>query len=235
MNLIPIVGILFWNWKVFPIIFLFWTENLIIGAFNIIKLLLWSPRSTQYWKTKARIVPFFCLHYGLFALVHGILILIIFGGLFANGDPLVGFPDIGETLKNQGSIWNIAVSLFNKITLSLANYISTSVSDIWINLNVGWGVAGLAVSHGVSLIINYIGKGEYTRGDLNQLMVQPYTRVIILHIVIMMGGFLVMLTGAQAIGLILLVALKIYIDLIGHLKQHSFLNSEDPSIAGLIS
>jgi hypothetical protein len=235
MNLVPIVGIIFWDWKVFPILFLFWTENVIIGVSNIFKLLFWSPRNSSYWKTKARIIPFFCLHYGLFALVHGFLIVVIFGGLFVDGNPLADFSDMGATLENQGSVWNILLSIVNKLAAALVNYIASSVSDIWVNLNVGWGVAALVVSHGVSLILNYFGKGEYTRGDLNQLMVQPYTRVVILHIVILFGGFLVMLTGAQVIGLILLVALKTYVDLKAHLKQHSFPSTENTSTIGSIS
>jgi hypothetical protein len=233
MNMVPIWGILLWDWKVFPILFLFWAENLIIGVYNVLKLLFWSPHNTNHWKTKARIIPFFCLHYGLFALVHGFLILIIFGGLFVTDNPFIDFSDIVDTLKNQESVWAMLISTAGKIVIALTNYITSSVFNIWINLQVSWGVIALVVSHGASLFTNYFGKGEYKRGNLNQLMMQPYDRVIILHIVIMIGGFLVMLMGAQVIGLILLVALKTYADLKAHLRQHSYLAVENTNVAGL--
>jgi len=67
----------------------------------------------------------------------------------------------------------------------------------------------LAVSHTISFFVNYIGKGEYRQTSLQRLMVQPYTRVIILHITVLIGGFLVMLLGSPVVGLILLIALKL--------------------------
>jgi hypothetical protein len=44
-NLFPIYGVLFLGWEVFIILFLFWMENLIIGFFNILRMLLLSPEN----------------------------------------------------------------------------------------------------------------------------------------------------------------------------------------------
>ena len=39
-NAIPLVGVLFIGWTVFPLVFLYWLENVVIGGFNVAKLSL---------------------------------------------------------------------------------------------------------------------------------------------------------------------------------------------------
>ncbi len=79
-NLLPIYGVLFLGWEVFPIMLLFWTENVIIGVFNILKMLMCSPASPAQWVAKLFLVPFFSVHYGGFAMAHGFVIFALFGG-----------------------------------------------------------------------------------------------------------------------------------------------------------
>jgi len=86
----------------------------------------------------------------------------------------------------------------------------------------------LAVSHGYSFAVNYLGSGEFRTTTLQHLMTQPYTRVVILHVVIMFGGFVVMALGSPAPALALLVALKIGIDARAHLREHGAL----PAVRG---
>ena len=61
------------------------------------------------------------------------------------------------------------------------------------------------------------------------LMHQPYGRVIVLHIAILGGGFLVMALGSPVAGLALLVVLKIALDVRAHLKQHTQLTRNMPA------
>jgi uncharacterized protein YacL len=79
---------------------------------------------------------------------------------------------------------------------------------------------GLFISHTASFILNYIQKGEFRRTSLMKLMIQPYGRVVILHIVILGSGFLIMMLGMPAVSLVILVFLKIVLDVWGHLRQH---------------
>jgi hypothetical protein len=51
-------------------------------------------------------------------------------------------------------------------------------------------------------------------------MMQPYGRVVVLHLAILGGGFLVMLMGMPVAGLVLLIVLKIGLDVLAHAKQH---------------
>ena len=79
-NLLPIYGVLFLGWEVFPIMLLFWTENVIIGVFNILKMLMASPASPAQWVAKLFLVPCFSVHYGGFAIAHGFVNFALFGG-----------------------------------------------------------------------------------------------------------------------------------------------------------
>jgi hypothetical protein len=42
-NSLPLFGVLFFGWDTFTIIFLYWAENVIIGAINVLKMLACSP------------------------------------------------------------------------------------------------------------------------------------------------------------------------------------------------
>jgi hypothetical protein len=80
-------------------------------------------------------------------------------------------------------------------------------------------VAGLAVSHGISFVANYLLGGERDRVALAQLMIQPYGRIVVLHLAILGGGFLIMSLGAPWYALALLILLKIGLDLRAHLRE----------------
>ena len=59
-NVVPLLGVLWFGWEVFPLLLLFWFENLIIGAFNVLKMILAAPDSGKRWAAKLFLVPFFC-------------------------------------------------------------------------------------------------------------------------------------------------------------------------------
>ncbi len=48
-NALPLVGVLFLGWTVFPLVLLYWLENLVVGGFNVAKLLLAQARQPVYW------------------------------------------------------------------------------------------------------------------------------------------------------------------------------------------
>ncbi|MCP5521311.1 MAG: hypothetical protein H7A46_07165 [Verrucomicrobiales bacterium] len=184
-NLVPLGGVLFFGWKVFPLMLIFWIENLIVGFFNALKMLTAMPQEAAAWKAKLFLVPFFCAHYGIFCLVHGMFVIALFGGPLQGG----GFPSAGtviDRMREEG--------LF-------------------------WAVAALVVSHGFSFVTNYLGKGEYRRPGLDTLMVGPYGRIVVLHVALLLGGGVMMLLNSPALGLALLVAGKVVLDLKAHLWE----------------
>jgi hypothetical protein len=78
-NLVPVYGVLFLDWSLLAVILLFWAENVVVGAYNVLRMLTAMPRDAETWNAKALLVPFFMVHYGFFAYVHGSLIIHLFG------------------------------------------------------------------------------------------------------------------------------------------------------------
>ena len=82
-------------------------------------------------------------------------------------------------------------------------------------------LAALFISHAFSFYKNFLGRHEYRGRTVNQQMTEPYSRIIFMHMVLILGGGLSMVLGNPAPVLILVIGLKIYFDVRAHLKQHS--------------
>jgi len=76
------------------------------------------------------------------------------------------------------------------------------------------------VSHGISYYSNFLGRKEYLGREIAAQMGQPYKRIIIMHMTIIFGGFLVMMFESALPALLLLLLLKIATDLGSHLREH---------------
>ena len=76
-NIVPLIGVLFWDWRVFDVMFLFWVENVLIGFFNVLKMSAWTIRSRIY--PAVLLIAFFVVHYGGFAFGHFIFVVALFG------------------------------------------------------------------------------------------------------------------------------------------------------------
>jgi hypothetical protein len=185
-NLVPILGVVWFRWEVFPLVFLFWFENVIVGVFNVLRMLLAMPQHGLGWAAKLFMIPFFCFHYGMFTFVHGVFVIGLFGGGFRHGAP---FPD------------------------------EHAILQLVIEKHLTWAILGLAISHGFSFAYNYLWLGEFRRAALPVLMQQPYSRVVVLHLAILGGGFLMAALGSPVAGLVLLVLLKIVVDVRAHLRE----------------
>lgn len=183
-NLVPVAGVFLFGWKVFPLLLLFWFENVIIGVFNALKILFSAPDQKFQWAGKLFVVPFFCVHYGMFTFVHGVFVVALFGGGTNRGFP------------------------------SPATFLNEMFEQ-----KLVWAVLGLFVSHGVSFVHNYLIGGEFRRAGAQALMIQPYGRIVVLHVTILLGGFLMMALKSPALGLVLLVVLKVLLDLRAHLAE----------------
>ena len=187
-NLIPVAGVLLWSWSVFALLLLFWMENVLIGAFFVLRMLCADPRDPALWAGKLFLVPFFCFHYGMFTAIHGAFVFSLFGG-----------------------------KAYNPPGLQVLEPAARAASDLglWLPL------AALLASHGFSFLWNYLYRREFKRAQLTRLMAQPYGRVVVLHITIIIGGIGAMALGSPVWALLVLLGLKIGLDLKAHLKEHS--------------
>ncbi|MDH3872097.1 MAG: DUF6498-containing protein [Gammaproteobacteria bacterium] len=195
-NLVPLFGVLRLDWDVGSIVVLYWAENLVIGFYTVIKLLLAAGVKGLF------LVLFFIMHYGGFCGIHGFFVL----GLTGFGD---GTPELIPGADWPGPL------VFPQMLLNVARQVLAAAPDALL-----WAVAALLLSHGVSFLLNYLGTREYRQQTTNTIMTAPYKRIVVLHIAIIAGGFLVISLGSPVGLLIALVALKIAMDIMLHRRSH---------------
>ena len=82
-------------------------------------------------------------------------------------------------------------------------------------------LVALLISHGVSFLQNFVRAGEYQTRDVKQLMSEPYSRVIFMHLVLIFGGGITLVIGASAPVLVGVIALKTLLDARAHIKLHA--------------
>lgn len=188
-NLIPLAGTLFLGWSAGSILVLYWAENVIIGGYTVLKF--WSvPRTEGENSPLPRMLVslFFCFHYGVFMLVHGMFTLMIAASGEGPGRGIDGGPQ------------------------ALFAYLG--------DRGVGYALLGLVLSHGVSFVANFWIGGERRRVGLSQLITQPYGRLVVMHLAVLVGGFGLTLLGSPGPALAALVVLKIGLDVRSHRREH---------------
>ena len=195
-NLLPFAGVIYFGWGLFAVVLFYWAENLVLGFYTLVKLLHHSPIGGLFSGA------FFLLHYGGFTGIHGFFIL-----TFMN-------EDLAQQIMPDSDSWPGPL-VFMEI---LYRVVATALSQASPMMLLG--VAGLFVSHGLSLLINYFGKGEYQSQDTRKLMGAPYQRIMILHFAVIAGGMLVMMMGSPVGLLVALTALKLGADIALHLRSH---------------
>lgn len=84
-NLVPLGGVLAGWWSAFEIVLLFWAENVVIGLFQVARMAVVMLRKRE-WEMMV-LIPFFCLHYGMFTFVHGIFVMAMLAPPEAEGLP----------------------------------------------------------------------------------------------------------------------------------------------------
>jgi hypothetical protein len=209
VNLVPLAGAVWWDWDLMAILALYWVENGIVGAINVLKILRaeGSMLGGMQMRLNGRpisslarrpIAAFFLIHYGGFWVGHGLFVLLF---LPAISGSLVS----GGIVNPDGTISTPLLSPFGP-------------GPDW--AVVALGALGLAISHGTSFWLNYLGRGEYRSVSPAQLMLAPYGRLVILHLTIILGAMLSIWIGSPVGSLLLLVILKTALDLVFHLREH---------------
>ena len=85
-----------------------------------------------------------------------------------------------------------------------------------------WGsIAALFISHGVSFYTNFIGAREYEGATVSGLMTSPYNRVLVMHLTLIFGGWIILLFGMPAGALVVLLLLKTAVDLQAHQRERT--------------
>lgn len=189
VNLVPIVGVTFWGWSAFALIFLYWLENLVIGARTVGAMLATAAFGGVKALGAIAIAGFFTIHYGLFCFVHGTFVVTLFGGEAAAGESMFDLADAAQTLfAREPGLYA--------------------------------GLAGMVLWQAVSLAL-FVARGEAKQAEPLALMGAPYPRIIVLHLTLIFGGFLLLLLNQPLAGLVLLALIKTGFD-VAEARGHGF-------------
>jgi hypothetical protein len=180
-------GVLALGWSPFVVMLLFWFENVVIGAFNVAKMLATGLRLGAAGLLGAvALSAFFTVHYGLFTAVHGAFVVLLFGGA-----------EVGRSAMDGG------------LTGPLH-----SMLDYLFAQREGWlAVLAIVLVH-LSGFVQWLARTREAPPPLKELMGAPYGRIMVLHVTLIASGFLVQALQAPVAGALLLVGLKLAYDLV---------------------
>ena len=199
-NLVPLGGVVFFEWNAVLVLALFWIENLIIGIFNLIKILLVSVVNKD--KSGVFLSAFFIFHYGAFCSAHGALL-----------SDLLDYP-----VMSPAQLFGIDPGGIADLFLSAASVFASFVNGF--SPMILLGIAALLMSHLVSFIENFLVRGEVFSLSGRELMTKPYKQILVMHIGLIAGAILLAKLGSPVWLLSVIVMAKIVVDLSQFRKRH---------------
>lgn len=187
-NLIPLIGVWFFNWSAKEVFLVYCFETIIIGSYTLLKLLIAGLfRKKDVWQTQGTSVTkqpfwffmlFFLVHYGMFVAIQ----MGMFFAVSGIGD------EHGITFLNFFSKWP---SLLTK--------------EAYIMLG------GFILSYGFRLVTDFILTGDYKTSSLGYLMFQPYGRIFIQQVTVILGSMFPSF-GAGRIFIFIFASIKIFFE-----------------------
>jgi hypothetical protein len=185
------------------VMFLYWAECAVVGAFAILKL--WfipielTPQLERQPAAKAILVVLskivlsaaFVFHFGMFLLLAYL--------------PIAGVAD--HELRWRG--------------------IRSFDADAYLR-GFLLPVAAISAGHAVSFFVHFIGKREWRGRTQQQQMLMPYGRVLAMLGIGLAGGLLVAVLRLPAVAVVVFVVLKIVADLHAHFRDHRPRATPDP-------
>lgn len=179
-------GVLALGWSPFVVMMLFWFENVVIGVLNVAKILATGTRLGAAGLLGAiAMSAFFTVHYGLFTAVHGMFVVLLFGGELGRG-------------AMDGGLAGAAATMLGYLLAE---------RDGWL------AVLAIVLVH-LSGLLQWLARTREAPPALKEIMGAPYGRIVVLHVTLIASGFLVQALKAPLAGALLLVALKLGYDLV---------------------
>lgn len=207
-NLLPLVGVLWLDWSVLEVLLLYWTESVVIGVVNVLRMACSAapntlrgsgevdqsqpvgaritPALVSANKTKIFLIPFFILHFGGFCFGHLSAVVFILGPAWADDNLFSALPPLTEPM-----FWIAVLAIF--------------------------------ASHLFSFFVNFLGRGENRRTGLADLMQRPYGRIVVMHLTVIAGAYLVEQFNSPLALLLALIVVKTAVDLKLHARERDML------------
>jgi hypothetical protein len=186
-NLIPVIGVWFLNWNAKEVFIVYCLETIIIGLFTLLKMFITGLIvKKDDWQSQGTVSkqPFW-LFMIFFLLHYGLFVTVqmaIFFSVSAIGD------DYGLTFFN----------FFSRVPSLVSN-------EAYIMLGV------FIVSYGFRFTTDFILTGDYKTSSLGYLMFQPYGRIFIQQVTVILGSMFLSF-GAGKIFILIFALIKIFFE-----------------------
>jgi hypothetical protein len=197
-NLVPLVGVLFFGWSLTTIVALYWLENGVVGAFALARMATAEGVDED---------P---------------------GSVSINGRRLSA-AELRNPVSARVVLMPFFVMHYGMFWLVHGVFVWFALPMVWEQMGGAtagpslvaclWALPVLVLSHGASFVYNWWLGGERYTSSPSREMGAPYGRVVILHVTIVIGAFLVAFLGSPIWALVLLVGLKTVADLAAHLAE----------------
>jgi hypothetical protein len=212
-NLLTILGVIFLEWDALAIICLYWFENTITGFFNVLKMAFSKAKFQIADKTKSQDIKSLKItelsHKRMNAIAGGFKYFLIpffivhFGGFCVGHAVFLDVFLFGNYM--EFGFTGPAISILTEV----------------VTTDLIWGAAAIFVAHLVSFFVNYLGKREFEKIPLQVLMFQPYSRIFVMHVsIILMGALLFQSGNNSAIMVISFIVIKAIVDVRQHIRTH---------------
>jgi len=187
-NIVPLFGALFLGWDAKEVFVVYCLETLIIGLITLLKMIIVTiNRPNHDWPNQGTITRKHGLFFMVFFILHYGLFVTVQMGIF------FGVSGIGD--KHNITLTNFFVKWPELIT-----------NDSLIML------IAFAVSYGLKVIFDFILTNEYKSISLMHLMFQPYGRIFIQQLVVILGSMGLLLGGGIGF-LMIFAAVKLFFEL----------------------
>lgn len=197
-NLLPVAGVWFWGWDPIQVFIVYCFETIIIGVFNLVKMgIVTAIVKKDDWNSGDRTTKVSGLFFMLFFLVHYGLFVAVQMGLF------FGVSGIGD-----------------KYHINFFNFFSK-----WpqlINQDALVMLGAFVFSYAYRTVADFIVTGDYKRTPLGLLMFQPYMRIFIQQITVIVGSLFLMFGAGKIFILVfalIKIAFEVYVDYEGLLNK----------------
>ncbi|HPS58556.1 MAG TPA: DUF6498-containing protein [Spirochaetota bacterium] len=199
-NSLPVIGVIFFNWHPIVLLIIYWAESAIIGIFNLVMMFIsgiiekdvFSPSGAGL---AAIFCPFFLFHYGIFMLVHGVFIAVMY--------MIVSTGSLSGSGESEFELITV-IKLLSPQEWTLRGFFKSEFS----------AVVALFINHLISFYMNFIRIKEYNYTTPPDYMLRPYKRIVVMHITILLGFFTIFISGLRGAGVVIIwVALKVLADL----------------------
>jgi len=202
VNLLPLLGVLFWGWDLFLLLMLYWMETGIIGFWHILRMALEARWFALF------LVPFFVVHFGGFMVGHFVFLGALFGGPQWSDVRSVG--SFLDRVVFRTGLWMPLAALFVSHGVSFTlNYLRPQ----WLARIFPGLMAETPVKRP---LLEKLKDPKVFQG----IMMAPYQRVILMHVTIIVGGMLSMALHNNKAAFFLLVFLKAMVDMASHVRKN---------------